>query len=472
MKAEDANKIAEAYTKGGEEAAKKMAESLSEGAKLDMNLSAIDGAGILSGTMAGAKTASDLKAVDAHGGSEQYISDKSGSTYSKEITEATAAQSFDKPDMMNKKAGIIIESRRSAMGDAAAEKITASMVEQGILEEGSTSKDFTATTGDKARKAYAQSKAGAMESDEKLMIDDSKVNVSQNLTSGKGVATFDSANTSVTGTQHTSKVTDAATKNLQDSAEANGLSPDEIKQQMEQTKANVNVANKLETGLAATVINGRVGKDGIVASEENGGTKDSSFLAEHIDEMAIATGATMLGATGLAGLNKYSKIVQPEKIAMSEKDMTSRGFTPNENGDMVGKNGNIVTQKDGKFYDESGDVMKKDNPKYQNGIVKRGYDASVSKTGDLLSSVSPFTKTKEPLDGSTDSTNQNQNGKSNDSGQDSPNNKVHNDSSKDNIEGKSPSKDSISKTPKSRKSTYNPAKLIEAQGKVELWNEW
>jgi hypothetical protein len=75
----------------------------------------------------------------------------------------------------------------------------------------------------------------------------------------------------------------------------------------------------------------------------------------------------------------------------------------------------------------------------------------VNKFKELRNRISP---TNEPID----STANNQDSKNNDS------TNIHDDSLKDNVEGKNPpSGDSITKTPEISKSTYNPAKQIGAQ---------
>ena len=173
--------------------------------------------------MVGSKTASDLKAVEAHGGSEQFISDKSGSTLSRETVEATAAQAFGKDDIMNKKAALAIDDVKGREGVKAASELVDSMTKQGILKEGSTLDKYEATTDDEARVAWAQSKAGAMESDEKVMLGKYKGNISQNLTSGEGVATMDASNSVAIGNKLKVEKTSASDLNSKESAENKGV---------------------------------------------------------------------------------------------------------------------------------------------------------------------------------------------------------------------------------------------------------
>ena len=73
--------------------------------------------------------------------------------------------------------------------------------------------------------------------------------------------------------------------------------------------------------------------------------------------------------------------------------------------------------------------MMKPNPKANSGVVKRGYDASIDKTGKLFSRISPFSKTKETLNSSDDSTDQHQSNETNSGRNDSPNEKIKHNSS-------------------------------------------
>jgi len=47
--------------------------------------------------------------------------------------------------------------------------------------------------------------------------------------------------------------------------------------------------------------------------------------------------------------------------------------------------------------------MMKPNPKANSGVVKRGYDASIDKTGKLFSRISPFRRSDETVEKTTNS---------------------------------------------------------------------
>jgi len=400
--------------------------------------------------LAGAKTGSDIKGIEAHGTAEKYMSDKIGATYSKEVQEATAAQAFNSPDAMHQKAAIMIDSMRKSEGDAAADKLTAQMVEQGMLKKGSTSDNFTATSGDEARKAYAESKAAVMESDERLMVGGKKVNLAHNIMTGDGVATFDSAATSTTGSQHTVKATDYKTLNAKESAATNGVDVNELVQQKQQTEADTSPVDRAATKLASEFIKEKneLAQHKTINSEDNDGSTPSSFLSDHGRDILNLGADAAFGISAAYSADKAGKFIAKEKIPMTESDLKSSGYTTDGDGITTDSKGNEITQKDGKYY-KGETLLEKPNPNKKAGPIERMI--SGSKTGvENLSDKYVFgdTSIKSP-EPSTNNQNPNNDGTVNSGSQDEL---KHGTPPNKNTEGEnSPSKDSISKMEKSVK---------------------
>ncbi len=143
------------------------------------------------------KTGSDKVAIESHGGAEQFIKDKKSDTIFKETASAKQAQIYDSQDMMDKRIAGIFKHKSGEERNELAQK----MIKQGLLEEGSTGDDYTATTGTKARKAWATAGAGAMNRDTTVMIGDERMNLSQDMTTGNTLANIDSSTSERTGHQ-------------------------------------------------------------------------------------------------------------------------------------------------------------------------------------------------------------------------------------------------------------------------------
>ena len=96
---------------------------------------------------------------------------------------------------------------------------------------------------------------------------------------------------------------------------------------------------------------------------------------------------------------------------------------------FVDKDGNPIEEKDGKFYNSKGDVLKTNNPKKDAGPIERGIEKSRTKMESLRRSSGKDKSIKTSHNNKTPD----YNGGTNDMVQNDTNNKVHNDSfNKDN----------------------------------------
>ena len=120
-----------------------------------------------------------------------------------------------------------------------------------------------------------------------------------------------------------------------------------------------------------------------MSSEDNDGTTaPSTFVSDHID--GAVTDAAIL-ATGYGVAKSVdtiaSKYVEPKKIPMTKEDLASSGYTTDED-----RNGNEITQKDGKFY-KGEDLLDKDNPKADRGPIQRAANSATSKIANKFDTL-------------------------------------------------------------------------------------
>jgi len=441
MESDEANKIAEALTKGGGKVSEDIAKALNAGVDINaLGATAIAGAGALAGTMAQGKTAADLKSVSEadrlYEGRGGYIGFQEDAAMVK--TQSSVGDTKGQMDVPEEQRENFIqksldETERTQGKEKRAE-LQEAFNRAGLMDgDKITPENWVSGTG------YLR--ANNMNSSNALVAAGMSISGALGKDSTVKIDALDSAKTGKE-TSHSNDVTKLNNTSTQDQIALARNGGDvqeaaEYSKKVDAVKYGMDPRNEIaHAGAeAANAIESATGMDGEAAA-------------------LLATGLGA-GGTGLALLNKFTK--EPVKFSESQREK----LTPikGEDGELKG----YSNSKGDRVADREGFVLDKSGKKVERGAVSRAVRNSTRAMGglkdNLIDKFSPASvSTKdEAVDGSTD----NQDGKNNNSSS------KHNDPLKDNIEGNSPSKDSISNTEQTSKSTYNPAKQIDAQVKYE-----
>ena len=347
----------------------------------------------VSGALAGGKAAGDIVGVEAHSGTDQYIKDKAGVALSKETTEAVAAQSFDKEDIMKKKAQAVLDSA-SLTTQKDKQNMLETMINEGILEEGSTVDNLKPVTGARARKAWAAAKAGAMESDERLMIGDDRVNISQNLKTGQARANIDGTTVNKQGSKGELVNTETGDYIQIEAADALGEDSDSA------------VAGKKAVDAAKYAMDPRndiASVTGVIAQTTG------------LDPDTAGYVGAALGAGGISAIiaNKFTK----EYIPMSKEQLEKLTPVEDANGNLKGyenTKGKMVADKEGFILDGKGKRIESGmfGRKFRSAMngLKSELKSGAKKTSEFLTDSFVFGDTgsntfDNPFDNPTDNTN-------------------------------------------------------------------
>lgn len=114
-----------------------------------------------------------------------------------------------------------------------------------------------------------------------------------------------------------------------------------------------------------------------------------------------------------------------KKIPIIKEDMLSK-YNQADDGSFVDKDGKPIEEKDGKFYNSKGNVLKTNNPKKDAGPIERGSDGAKNKIGDLFSHISPSSKSKKTLDSSVNGSTEEKHGNGGDSASNPVKDEFHN----------------------------------------------
>ena len=351
---------------GGGEGGKKIADAIknasADGADL-MAAGIIRAAQNLGAAQSGAKTASDMEAVLAHGGKEQYIADKVSASTFKETSEAKQAQIYDNQDMMNKRVAGYLKN----YGGAAREERVQNLVEQGILEEGSTGKSFKATTGKKARRAWAEASAGAMNKGMNVMFSGERVNLSQDMATGETLANIDGSTREVQGHSYQ---TNAAWK------VAEKLFPNDIEQQkayVEGQQMSKEVSQNWGTSTLSAASVRMLDIMGIKPTDENRETMQYVI-------MSVSGAAVTVAGKGI------------QEIKQRYNNAKNGKFTAKEDFTYTDSKGKIQDIKAGTNLDIPQDELEHFNENYRDKVSARKGKAGQSweSMKEKLESVSPF----------------------------------------------------------------------------------
>ncbi|HIP19302.1 MAG TPA: peptidoglycan endopeptidase, partial [Sulfurovum sp.] len=180
------------------ESAKEFTKAIMNGAASAKELIAqgITGAaGSLSATLSGAKTSSDIKEVQAHGGREKFIHNKESSAISKGTIEATQTALIENP----KATKAALQALLDRQSPDEKSKMHQAMIDNGMLKKDSDMNDVKPTGGQKAIAAWAKASAGAMNKTMGVVIGDHHVTFSQDPTSNAVKLIDDSSNTTILG---------------------------------------------------------------------------------------------------------------------------------------------------------------------------------------------------------------------------------------------------------------------------------
>jgi hypothetical protein len=364
---------------GGGEDGKKIAEAIKNGSAEGADLLAagiVRAAQDLGAAQSGARTASDIEAVSAHGSKEQYIADKASASTFRETSEAKQAQIYDDQEMMNKR----VEGYLKNYGGAAREERVQHLVEQGILEEGSTGESFQATTGKKARRAWAEAGAGAMNRDTNVMLSGERVNLSQDMATGKTLANIDGSTREAQGHSYeTNAAWRAAEKLFPNNVEAQ-------KAYVEGQQMSKEVTRNWGTGALSAASVKVLESMGIESTDEN---------REMMQDVLMGMGGAAATATG-AGM---TEAVQRFKNVKNGK------FTAKEDFTYTDSNGKSQEIKKGTNLDISQNELEDFKEKYgdkvsaRKGNVGQGIetirDSGAKVKNKLFDSRTPEDKSKQ-----------------------------------------------------------------------------
>ena len=177
------------------------------------------------------------------------------------------------------------------------------------------------------------------------------------------------------GSQLVVKATDAKTLNDERSAKANGVLVESVAQQRNKLEAEGSPVGRAKSALAAHMV--KESKE-----HELDPTSDTPLNDYVPDALNVASDAA-LGYTGSKAVDGASKFMAKAKVPMTKEDLESKGYVKNEDGIYEDRNGNIATEKNGKFYDEEGSPLEKNNPNKKAGPIERGLDNMKSQTWNL-----------------------------------------------------------------------------------------
>jgi len=439
MKADDAKKISEEFTRGGEDAARKMAESLNKGAELktDINVanSAISGAvasaGALAGTMAEGKTAGDIKSVDE---ANRLYEDRGGYV------------GYQRDAAMVKTQGGVGDTK--GLMDVP-EEHRENFIQKSLDE---TEKKLGKEKRNELQESY--NRAGLMNGDDITP---------ENWVSGTGYLRANNMNSSnalvaagmsISGALgEDSKVNIDALDSVKSGSETSH-SNDVVKINNTDTQTQIAMARKNDNIQEAAEYSKKVDavKYGMDPRNEiaHAGAEAAEAIASAtgMDGEAAALLATGVGAGGLAIANKYSK--EPVQFSQSQREKLTK--IKGEDGELKG----YANSKGTRVADKEGFALDKAGKKIESGIVGRAIRGSGNKFTELTDKVrgiSPETS-DNTKNGGTD----NQDGKNNNGSSD------HKHSSNIN-EGKNPSSEtSIPKSNETGKSIAD--KHLDGEAKM------
>lgn len=352
---EEAQKMVDAFLRGGDGAAEKMKQ-------------AFNSMGNLAFAQSGAKTGSDLTAVSAHGTAKKFIEDKKGATLSKEAVEAVSAESFKNKKVMDGKVHAMVrkaydDAQGGEAGQKAANKKLKQLKDLGIATQDSKIgangdvSDTHSTLGNNARKAYALASAGVMESDERMMIGGEKTNLATNNLTGETRIKVDGSDTSTYG--NTVKI------------------------------GTTDVDSKVAITKAGGIAGAQQRKEGKEAAKTAMDPKEwVSNIAEVLGNALGSEEAGVVAASVIAGGGAAALYNQKTKgdVKLSKKQIKENGLkamVDEETGKTTGysKNGVRVADSSGNLVDSHGD-------KVQRGSISKKVIDSWNKMADLKNSFS------------------------------------------------------------------------------------
>jgi len=177
------------------------------------------------------------------------------------------------------------------------------------------------------------------------------------------------------GSQLVVKATDAKTLNDERSAKANGVLVESVAQQRNKLEAEGSPVGRAKSALAAHMV--KESKE-----HELDPTSDTPLNDYVPDALNVASDAA-LGYTGSKAVDGASKFMAKAKVPMTKEDLESKGYVKNEDGIYEDRNGNIATEKNGKFYDEEGSPLEKNNPNKKAGPIERMIESGQKRAGDI-----------------------------------------------------------------------------------------
>jgi len=177
------------------------------------------------------------------------------------------------------------------------------------------------------------------------------------------------------GNQLVVKVTDDKTLNDERSAKANGVLVESVAQQRNENEADASPVGRAKSALAAHMV--KESKE-----HELDPTSDTP-LNDHVPDALNVASDAALGYTGSKAVDGASKFMAKAKVPMTKEDLESKGYVKNEDGIYEDRNGNIATEKNGKFYDEEGSPLEKNNPNKKAGPIERMIESGQKRAGDI-----------------------------------------------------------------------------------------
>ncbi|MDF1875625.1 conjugal transfer protein TraG N-terminal domain-containing protein [Sulfurimonas sp. SAG-AH-194-I05] len=384
---ETGKKIADEILAGGTKAAEKMKDVLSS-------------VGDLAHAQSASKTAGDLKTLSIMGESSMIESSKRDSIQQNAPKLAMLNLTNDgtkTQEMLSSYIGSIKDPKKR-------EEAEESALSSGLASRRDKDGNLVASKGEAWVTAKSTLAAASMERDESFNLGGTRINASTDVGTGKTRSDSDSTQTAKTGDKEQVNVTDSGTLIAKAAAEKQGVSLADTAQAMEANVASTSPVRIMSAALASRMVKEKNQSDqqALVTPEDNDGSTPSTFLNDHAGTALTVATSALVGAGVASRIDRTSKFVAKEKIPITKSDLATGGFTADEDGGIKDKNGNEITEKDGRYYKKDGSVLEKPNPAKKTGPIERR-TGELRKTGEDLRSF--FSREQEPVGESTNKQN-------------------------------------------------------------------